>query len=336
MHAGAITAFAYSPDSQYVATGSDDSLVKIWNTAYQDLQTTLKGHEEPITAVAFSPYGILASASQDGKLMLWETKGWNCLNEYIYAPLELQTLAYTPDGELLLSGTTGRGRLLVWDAHTHEEYNVYQEHKAAIAFMVFSADGAALATGGFENGCVVWDVAQLRSRGPGAAGVAVRRIAEDQHVYAAALSPDARRIVTAFDDGTSAIWDVRTGDALVVLREHRELVPVWAVAFSPDGSLVASGADDGSVAVVDSYSGERRMYAHEGQGLVNAVVFSPDMRYLAAGGADKVVRLWSLVDGKLVKEYNEHEGDVPHVMFSPDGRTFASGADDGSVYVRFV
>ena len=155
MHAGAITAFAYSPDSQYVATGSDDSLVKIWNTAYQDLQTTLKGHEEPITAVAFSPYGILASASQDGKLMLWETKGWNCLNEYIHAPLELQTLAYTPDGELLLSGTTGRGRLLVWDAHTHEEYNVYQEHKAAIAFMVFSADGAALAAKSAVNRAVV-------------------------------------------------------------------------------------------------------------------------------------------------------------------------------------
>jgi WD40 repeat protein len=54
-----------------------------------------------------------------------------------------------------------------------------------------------------------------------------------------AFSPDGRRLASASQDQTVRVWDLGTGQAVLVLKGHTDTV--WAVAFSADGERLATG-----------------------------------------------------------------------------------------------
>ncbi len=71
-HQGYVFSIAFSPDGKYLASGSGDKTVKIWNIEQKRELTSLKGHNEIVYSVSFSPDGkYLASGSQDGMIKLW-------------------------------------------------------------------------------------------------------------------------------------------------------------------------------------------------------------------------------------------------------------------------
>jgi len=72
----------------------------------------------------------------------------------------------------------------------------------------------------------------------------------DQQVSGVAWSPDGKRILSTSWDGTSRIWDSRTGTSLATLKGHEGalIAGVW----SPDGSRIATAGSDNSIRVWES------------------------------------------------------------------------------------
>jgi WD40 repeat protein len=67
-----VRAVAFSPDGQFLATGSTDSTARIWDVGAGGQLVTMQ-HEGPVRAVAFSPDGqFLATGSQDRIVQLWQ------------------------------------------------------------------------------------------------------------------------------------------------------------------------------------------------------------------------------------------------------------------------
>lgn len=160
---------------------------------------------------------------------------------------------------------------------------------------------------------------------PGEHTATIRRIATDAA---------GRYLVTASDDKTARVWDLKDGRLLTTLRipigSRREGM-LNAVALSPDGQTVALGgwtqfnsgarsvSSEGiTIFLVDRASGRlmRRL-----SGLPNAILhlaFSPDGRSLAAALLGKGgLRLFAVADGRLLAEDRDYDTDSYSVHFSP-------------------
>lgn len=70
-HSGQVYSLAYSPDGRYLASGSQDKTIKIWEVATGKVRT-LTGHYMTFWSVAYSPDGrYLASGSADKTIKIW-------------------------------------------------------------------------------------------------------------------------------------------------------------------------------------------------------------------------------------------------------------------------
>jgi WD40 repeat protein len=68
-----VTSLAFTPDGRWLASGSWDKTVKIWDVETGHELQTLAGHNRPIYTVAFDSRGRwLAAGSQDGTIKLWQ------------------------------------------------------------------------------------------------------------------------------------------------------------------------------------------------------------------------------------------------------------------------
>lgn len=74
-HEAAIYTVAWSPDGKTIASGSQDSTVRLWNAETGELIRILEAHGDAVRGIAWSPDGmLLASASRDGTVRLWESE----------------------------------------------------------------------------------------------------------------------------------------------------------------------------------------------------------------------------------------------------------------------
>ena len=72
----AIFSVAISPDGQYVAAGSMDAVVRIWDVSTGQLVERLRGHRGSVRSIAFTPDGKgLVSGSWDNTLKFWDLSG---------------------------------------------------------------------------------------------------------------------------------------------------------------------------------------------------------------------------------------------------------------------
>ncbi len=74
-HTLPFTSLAFSPDGRFLASGSDDTSVRVWALADGSAKSVLLGHTDMVLALAYTPDGrTLASGSQDGTLRLWDVE----------------------------------------------------------------------------------------------------------------------------------------------------------------------------------------------------------------------------------------------------------------------
>lgn len=149
-------------------------------------------------------------------------------------------------------------------------------------------------------------------------------------VRAFAFAPDRQTLVTASDDQTVRLWDLRQQPyAFRELAGHNGWI--LDATFSPDGRLLATASGDTDAAIWDVATGQARHWLKAHTDWVRAVAFSPDGQTLATVADDQTLRLWDAATGQLQQTLGGHDDWLTAVAFSPDGALIATGSRKGTV-----
>lgn len=127
-HENKVEAIAFSPDGQFLVSGSDDCTVKVWQVSTGECIRTLEEHTEGVWSIAWSPNGqILASGCIPGDrgavIKLWDVQKWQCLNTLEGHEHTVRSVAFTPDSQTLISGSADC-TLRLWNVWTGQCSNI--------------------------------------------------------------------------------------------------------------------------------------------------------------------------------------------------------------------
>ena len=265
---------------------------------------------------------------------------WQTLVDIAYAPgvqrqlsypTPLNTLAVSPDGRALLTGSDD-GLITVWDLDSGQIRGQFAGHRDAVIAIAYSPDGQQILSGSRDDTAILWDLAtgQILHRLEGHRG----------DVSGVAFGPDGTWAISAEDSaaapGELIVWDLSSGQ---ILRRFGRgaggnIEGILDMALSPDGrqALVSqfSFADNNERVVLlwDTITG-RPLQTFPGlDRTVNSVTFGPDGRHGLAASSDASLYYWDLGSGQLLFQLQGHEGGVLAAAISPDGRSALSASLD--------
>ena len=202
---------------------------------------TLEGHTDAVTSLSFavSDGNILASASRDGTINLWDV-GTRTLTGALHAG-EVGSLSLSPDGALLASASGGDKAVKLWDVGTGELIGALEGHRYGVTAVSFSPDGTTIASGSWDRTALLWDV-ETRERIATLEG-------HGSSVTSVSFSfPAGSLLASGSQDGTVILWDVVTREKSAAFG-HTD--GVQSVSFSPVGATLAAGGGDGKVPMWD-------------------------------------------------------------------------------------
>ncbi len=301
-HSSNVSSIDFSPDGKYLASGSSDKNIKIWEVQTgREIRTFVAN--DMVDSVVFSPDGkSLLSLESKGAAKLWDVKTGKEIRTLRQGGKALLTVAvaFSPDGALIAaacgpdekaSGDDLSFRTIqLFDVKTGRRIKILTGHTSNIHTIAFSPDGKYLASGS-----------------------------------------ETELLGKAKKDNTVRLWNVKSGKEVHRFVGHTK--GVSKVVFSPDGQLVASIGEDRNIFFWDTKKGEKaRSLAGFPSGDLKTrgtIAFSPDgRRFVAASSFPSALILWDVATGQVEATMDDNHIDDAAISFSPDGRYIAVCARD--------
>jgi WD40 repeat protein len=336
VHLGGEVALTFSPDGSRLASSDAEDDLHVWEPAFGNTFTVLKGHAGRLTAAGFSPDGErLATAATDETARVWDPVTGQNLCTVRARAAAVTGATFTADGTGLATvGADGVTRL--WDSATGECVGTAPAAAPAAGVAgagTGGADGATTAItatpGGIKVIAAGADAVHVRT--PGTAPVTRVPHGHSGVLTALAVNTDGTRLATAGTDHTVRIFDALTGAPLRSLHGH--IGAITGAAFGPDGMTLATASTDDTVRIWDSSTGDQIRILYRRAGTMTAVAFSPCGLWLATGSTDGTGQVWNAETGATQGVLYGHAGRITVVTFAPDGGAVATGSTDGSTIV---
>jgi WD40 repeat protein len=324
---------AFSPDSKLLAFADVYTGVHVSSLATgKDIAQLPVYHKwvRPL-GLAFSPGGQMLAYTENeaGDIVLWNVRDQSVVRRLKGHTWYVTSLAFTPDGQLLVSGSGDR-TVKLWDVASGTERTTFTNYSiglgaANVSSLRLSPDGKMIvtaATGGGQRTTVQELLSGRES---------IRFRGHQNLMTDGAFSPDGRNFISGSLDGTVRLWDLTPASKVTDHRQFPSDVDEFTSGTSPSYSLSPDGQHLLSIFTNRTFSVWELPALREGPRHPLPVSRAASAA-LATGGQlaafvakDGNVVLWRGDMGETNWFASPTTNSISRAVFSPNGKRFAMG-----------
>lgn len=245
-HDGSINCMEVSEDGSVLATGGDDSNIRLWSTKTNVIECIglLEGHEDYITSLLMED-SFVVSSSADKTIRKWDMATCECLVVFLGHESTVNKLVCT--GDFLFSISYDK-KARCWDYDTGECVRVFSGHKNNVTSLLFIPADKDNLQDAMKFVKAHAEKKKLASKGNKLPPIKyggnnsmndANNDGIDDDIYNKDL------IITGSLDHTARSWSIETGECVQTFKGHT--AAVTCLATDPLGKLLFSGSSDHSI-----------------------------------------------------------------------------------------
>ena len=274
-HASDMTCLCYSPDGSLLATGGQDSKIKLWTCSTGFCFVTFSEHQSAVTGLVFTNNGkVVISSSLDGTVRAFDmTRYRNFKTLTTPRPVQLSCVSVDSSGDLIAAGGKDVFEVYLWSLTTGRLVEVLGGHEGPLGGVAFSPSPTStmLATVSWDKTLRIWDAISA---------TATREVIQlGSDGLALAWRPDGQRISVATLQGHLVTFDSKSGSQVGSINGRRDL---------------GGGRSD-----ADKISAKKKREAAH----FSSLCYSADGSTLLAGGQSKHICIYHVEESLLLKKF---------------------------------
>ena len=314
-HSSNVNALAVSPDGKLLASGSGDmtskrefptfrqggivggtrdNTIKIWDVQTGREIKTLRGHELPVGAVAFSEDGRTLTSASGDTVKVWD----------IVSGTELRSLKTKYDKSGMEKFDSFRSFSIFGKDKRETQQAEWQKNLKLSASKIIVTEGGQLAAVGQpDKGIWIYDA----NSGRELRQLTFKALPETEH---SSIAFSARGRLLAFGKTSDAVTvqEAATGRELYEVKTGHSATP-QRMSFSPGGRFLVTATEPGdssAKAVVKLFDAATGQFLRELNGPVDlndvrVIGFSKDERFIGMVGGSKTISVFDTATGKELR-----------------------------------
>lgn len=317
-----INAIDWSLDGKFIASGSYDGKIILWDVENRNVKQTFEC-ELPVFSLAFSSNGTkIVSGHDKGLICLWDIQG-NLILKFQGHQGCVKSISFHPSDQLIISLDFYRrlkfcnleGKSIEINENVSKCAGIYTSFDLTTSgeiIVLGRSDGRIQFLGLDGN---LYTPFQAHSR----------------DITSIVFSPDSQAVASSGLDGTVKIWNLR-GELLTnpfPVTNTR----ILSLAFSPDNQTIASSGLDGTVKIWN-LKDDTLLYILKHGAAIESIAFSRDNKFLVSVGRDWKVQLWNIEQEiSLDRSFKAHQSGVTSIALSQDSQKIVSSSWDRTIKI---
>jgi len=315
----------------------------------------LEEHLAPVISVSFSPDGeMLATGSQDGKVILWENNGQKIKSLEAHVAV-VSSVAFSPDGRFIVTGSDDT-TVKLWSIESDNAIQTIipqtiipqgiELNLSEIMSLLgeFGLDTQKIMSLLGEFGLDIQKIMPLLMGTLGIQEIVNLILCQINEIGIQEILSRLRQFNLGRQEIQSLMSRLGLGEQFLSFLQN---TPIGCVAFSPDSKFLAIANDDGYVLLYEFDSNAGRITPTPSCSLVvsqddssyaryvRSICFSPDRQFIATACRDRNIKLWRVNENQN-SSTNEpftwvkmaHKSSIDSICFSPDGKFIVTASDD--------
>jgi guanine nucleotide-binding protein subunit beta-2-like 1 protein len=211
-HTGDVLSVSIAKNLRQIVSASRDKTVKVWNTI-GECMTTLKGHDDWVSAVRISPSdnsATVISASWDKTVKSWDLLNYKTNADFIGHTGYISCITLSPDGSLCASAGKD-GVIILWDLNSNITLYTLNANSEVHA-LAFSPNRYWLAAA-TTSGIKIFKLQERTLLDELKPEFSVGAKAKDPEAISLAWSADGQNLFAGYTDNKIRVWQVMTSSA---------------------------------------------------------------------------------------------------------------------------